>query len=107
MGSAAPISKFAMNDVSLRRKIAQIAADSSRVVVLPHAKQRMRKRHILLTQILCCLRRGNMIEPAHQDIKGCWKCTLEALVSGDLIKVAAALDKNESGDIVLVITVMH
>lgn len=62
---------------------------------------------ILLTQDLYCLQRGNMVEPAHQDIKGCWKCTLEALVSGDLIKVAAALDKDESGEIVLVITVMH
>ena len=59
-----------MNDVSLKRKIAAIAADSSRVVILPHAKKRMRNRRILLTQILYCLRHGNVIEPAHLDIKG-------------------------------------
>jgi hypothetical protein len=48
-----------------------------------------------------------VVEPAHQDIYGCWKCTLESLISGDVIKVAAALDKDDSGDLVLVITVMH
>ena len=96
-----------MNDVSLGRKIALLAADSSRVVILPHAKKRMRQRHILLTQVLHCLRRGRVVEPAHRDIKGCWKCTLEVLISGDLVKVAAALDKDEVGELVLVITVMH
>ena len=75
-GLALPL---AMNDASLKRRIAQIATDSSRVVVLPHAKKRMRKRNTLLTQILHCLRRGNVVEPAHQDIYGCWKCTLETM----------------------------
>ena len=107
MGMAASILRLAMNDASLKRKISELAADSSRVVLLPHAKKRMRKRHILLPQILHCLRKGNVVEPAHQDIKGCWKCTLEALVSGDLVRVAAALDRDEHGELVLVITVMH
>lgn len=107
MGMAAPILKFAMNDVSLKRKIAQIAADSSKVVVTPHAKKRMRTRRILLTQVLYCLRRGNVIEPAHQDINGCWKCTLETHVSGDVVKVAAAIDRDANGELVVVITVMH
>lgn len=107
MGMAAPILKLAMNDVSLRRKIAQIAANSSRVVVTPHARTRMRKRRILLTQVLHCLRKGSVIEPAHQDINGCWKCTLESHVSGDVVKVAAAIDRDASGELVVVITVMH
>ena len=85
---------------------AELAADSSRVIVLPHAKQRMKKRRILLTQVLHCLRRGNVIEPAHLDIKGCWKCTLESTISGDVVRVAAAVDKSDTGEFVLVITVM-
>lgn len=96
-----------MNDVSLRRKISQVAADSSRVVVTAHAKKRMRKRRILLTQVLHCLRRGNVIEPAHLDIGGCWKCTLESHVSGDIVRVAAAIDRDADGELVVVITVMH
>jgi hypothetical protein len=98
--------RFEMNDATLRRKIAEIAADSSRVVITAHAKQRMRKRSVLLTQVLYVLRRGHVVEPAHLDIHGCWKCALECLVSGDRVKVAAAVDKNEQGELVVVITVM-
>lgn len=107
MGMAAPVLKFVMNDISLKRKIAYIATDSSKVVITPHAKRRMRKRRILLTQVLHCLRKGNVIEPAHQDINGCWKCTLESHVSGDVVKVAAAIDRDADGELVVVITVMH
>jgi hypothetical protein len=107
MGMAAPVLKFQMNEVSLARKIAGIAADSSRVVTSAHAKGRMKRRKILLTQVLYCLRKGKVVEPAHQDIYGCWKCTLEALVSGDRIKVAAAVCQDETGEYVVIITVMH
>lgn len=107
MPRSAMVLLLAMNDHSLKRKIGEVAADSSRVVILRHAKQRMKKRQILFTQVLHCLRHGNVVEPAHQDIKGCWKCTLESLVSGDLVRVAAALDRNDDGDLVLVITVMN
>ena len=72
MGMAAPVLRFAMNDASLKRKIAELAADSSHVAILPHARKRMRERRILLTQVLHCLCHGNVVEPAHQDIKGCW-----------------------------------
>jgi hypothetical protein len=107
MGMAHPkVLRFEMNDASLKRKIAEIAADSSRVVLMPHAKRRMRQRRVLITQVLHVLRRGHVVEPAHLDINGCWKCTLECLVSGDRIKVAAAVDKNEHGELVVVITVM-
>ena len=96
-----------MNDASLSRRIAEIAGDSSRVVPSPHAKNRMRMRKILLTQVLHCLRRGKVIEHAHVDIHGCWKCTLEAVSAGDRIKVAAAVSKDEIGEYVVVITVMN
>lgn len=107
MGLAAPALKLIMNDASLARKIAQIAADSSRVVITGHAKKRMRQRHILLTQVVHCLKHGIVIEPAHQDIKGSWKCTLEASVSGDMVKVAAALSTDDFGELVVVVTVMN
>jgi len=104
---AAPDPRFAMNDVSLKRRISQIAADSSRVVITAHAKKRMRERRILMTQVLHCLRKGNVVEPAHQDAAGCWKCTLESLVSGDVVRVAAALGRDADGELIVVITVMH
>ncbi len=96
-----------MTDQSLQRKIAEIALDSSKVIVLKHAKQRMCKRHIVLTQVLQVLRKGSVIEHAHQDIHGRWKCTLQMVVSGDLVKVAASLGENEFKEKVIVITVMN
>lgn len=101
-----------MNDQTLRRRIAQIAgADRNstlaRVVLLPHAKKQMGKRMVSLTQVYEVLQKGYVIEPAHRDIYGCWKCTLEYLVAGDRVKVAAALCQNEEHETVVVITVMN
>ena len=107
MGMEKSILAFKMNDASLRKKIAEIARDSSRVIVTSHAKKQMRKRRILITLVIKCLCRGNVIESAHQDIHGCWKLTLELAVCGDVVKVAAALDRDEAGEFIIVITVMH
>lgn len=96
-----------MTDHALRRRIAQLATDSANIVITPHARKRMRERHILLTQIQKVLLRGTMVESAHQDIHGYWKCTLQLTVSGDSIKVAAALGEEHLRNKVIVITVMH
>ena len=106
MGMKPKIVPFSMTDVSLQKKIAEICVDSAKVVVTKHAKTRMRERQVSLTQVLHVLRKGSVVEPAHQDIHGYWKCTLASTISGDFIKVAAAL-KEESGEKVIVITVMN
>ncbi len=67
----------------------------------------MLKRKISRTQVLEVLRKGYIVEHAHLNIKGNWQCTLEKLVAGDLIKVAAALMTDSSGEWVVVITVMN
>ena len=67
----------------------------------------MRQRRILLTQVQYVLQRGNVSESAHQDLTGQWKCTLQAKVAGDLVRVAAALMEDEAKNTVIVITVMN
>src|SRR5216117_2717795 len=99
---------FEMNDESLRRRIAQVVnTDSSKMILSLHARKRMRKRRITPTQVLHVLRRGRVIEHAHRNIKGNWQCTLEALIAGDEIKVAAALVADSMGEWVVVITVIN
>jgi len=98
---------FEMNDQTLRRRIAQVVANSERMLPSAHALARMRKRKILPTQVLKVLRTGYIVEHAHQNIKGNWQCTLEAVIAGDLIRVAAALVSEPNGDWVVVITVMN
>ena len=101
-----------MNDQTLRKRISAIASESvgsssPRVIVLPHAKRQMKRRKVQPKQMYDVLIKGHVIEHAHRDIKGCWKCTLEHLTTGDLVKVAAALCQTEQHEIVVVITVMN
>lgn len=104
MGGVLP---FEMNDQTLRRRIAQVVSNSERMLPSPHALARMRERKISPTQVLKVLRTGYVVEHAHQNIKGNWQCTLEGLVAGDLIRVAAALVGEPTGEWVVVITVMN
>ncbi len=96
-----------MNDESLRRKIAEVVSDSSKMILTLHAKKQMRKRNVILTQVLHTLRKGYVVESAHRNIHGNWQCTLEALIAGDRIKVAAALVTDPNAESVVVITVMN
>jgi hypothetical protein len=100
-----------MNDESLRRRIATIAlasmdSDTPRVIVLPHAKKQMKRRGITPRQMYDVLMKGYVVEHAHRDIKGNWKCTLEYRTAGERVKVAAAL-ADVDGESVVVITVMN
>jgi hypothetical protein len=96
-----------MNDKTLSQRMAAVAADSSRVILTGHAKKRMRERKILFTQVLKVLQRGLVVEPAHRDIYGNWKCTLDLSIAGDHIKVVAALVGVAPRETVVVITIMN
>ena len=70
-----------------------------------HAEVQMRKRHITRTQVLRCLAHGVVAEGPARDIKGNWAMKLEVPSAGDLVIVVAALDRDEAGDMIIVITV--
>ena len=67
----------------------------------------MRQRGVTDLQVLHVLRKGVTVEHAHLNIHGNWQCTLEALIAGDRIKVAAALINTAPNESVVVITVMN
>lgn len=104
MGTVRPLK---LSDASfLKRLRAIIARESQRVILTLHAKRRMAQRKINMRQVLECLRKGRISEPAHLTIQGDWKATLEHLYAGDLVKVAVAIEQQEDGDWAIVITVM-
>ena len=94
-----------MSDAELLRIIHRLALDSSNVYLEAHARQRMKQRKISNSQVLACLRRGSIHEPAHQDIRGRWKCTLQYRWAGDNIRTAAALERDTDGAWIAVVTV--
>lgn len=103
MGTVKPI---LLSDASFLKRLRAIAKDSHRVYLTPHAKRRMAQRRVNLRQVLECLRKGRICEPAHLTIQGDWKATLEYQYAGDKVKVAVAIEKQEDGDLAVVVTVM-
>lgn len=104
MGTVQPLR---LSDAGFLRKLREIVTDSHRVVLTTHAKARMRKRGIHMRQVMECLRRGRIHEPAHLTIQGDWKATLEHQHAGDVVRVAVALEKMEDGELAVVVTVMN
>ncbi len=95
-----------VSDAGFLKKWRAIVKDSDRVVLTKHAKQRMRDRRINQRQIMECLRKGRIYEPAHLAIRGDWKATLEHQYAGDVVRVAVAIERQEDGELAVVVTVI-
>jgi hypothetical protein len=97
---------FRLNDANALKLLREIVKDSGRVVVLKHAKARMKERGITLPQVLEVLRKGSLAEPACLDIHGNWKVTVRCKTCGENVAVAGAIDMTqEPQERVFVITV--
>lgn len=101
---ANPIS-YRLNDANALKLLREVAKDSGRVVLLRHARQRMKERQITLPQVLTVLQKGTLAEPAACDLHGNWKMTVKGMTCGQSITAACAIEmKEEPGKRVLVIT---
>jgi hypothetical protein len=104
MGTVKPLK---LSDHSFTKMLRAIAVDSDRVVLTKHAKKRMKQRRISLAQVLVCLRKGRIVEPAHMTIQGDWKATVEHHYAGDAVRVSVVIERAEDGDLAVVVTVME
>ena len=95
------------SDAGFLRKLRAIAKDSHRVVLTKHAKQRMKQRRVNYRQVMECLHKGHISEPAHLNIHGDWMATLEHRYAGDVVRVVVAIQRQEDGELAVVVTVMH
>lgn len=93
---------FVMDDANFKRRVARLAADSSRVIIVRHARLRMRQRKITLPQVLEVLRKGSIVEPVHQEIRGAWRAKLEKVVAGDRVQVVASLETVDEQEVIVV-----
>ncbi len=103
MGTVKPIR---LNDAAFLKILRAIVKDSHLVVLTRHAKQRMRERRINLRQVMECLRKGRICEPAHVTIHGDWMATLEHRYAGETVRVAVAIVREKDGELAVVVTVM-
>ena len=95
-----------LTDAGFLRKLRAIVIDNHRIVLTKHAKQRMRQRRINQRQIMECLRKGRICEPAHLSIQGDWKATLVHQYAGDAVRIAVAIERQEDGEMAVVVTVI-
>ncbi len=103
MGTVKPIQ---LSDAGFVKRLRSICQDTDRIVLTQHARQRMRQRRINMRQIVQCLRLGHIAEPAHPTIHGDWKATVEHQCAGDVVRVAVAIERQEDGELAVVVTVM-
>ena len=104
MGTVQPLR---LTDAGFLKKLRTIVKDSDRVVLTHHAKQRMKQRRINQRQIMECLRRGRICDPAQLTIHGDWKAMLEHQYAGDMVRVVVAIERQEDGELAVVVTVMN
>lgn len=83
----------------------EIASDSSRVAITTHAESRMKRRRITRTQIERCLQKGHITEGPARGTKGNWEMRVEVFSAGEPVAVVAALDYDNKGNYIIVITV--
>ncbi len=93
-----------LSPTTAKRLLSELARDSKRVFFTNHAEERMQQRGISRLQVLRCLQHGNLIEGPARDVHGKWVVTVEVLSAGDVVTVVAALDHDDAGNFVLVIT---
>ena len=67
----------------------------------------MRQRRVNQRQIMECLGKGHIREAAHLTIQGDWKATLEHQYAGDMVRVVVAIERQEDGELAVVVTVMN
>ena len=96
-----------LSDAGFLKKLRAIVKDSDRVVLTKHAKQRMKQRRVNYRQVMECLRKGHICEPAHLAVHGDWVATLEHRYAGDAVRAVVAIERQEDGELAVVVTVMN
>lgn len=88
--------------------IQEIVTDTAKVHFTHHARERMSERDITFREVINCLSKGNISEgPARSIRKGTWEMTFKILSAGEQISVVVALDSDEQGNYIIVITVFN
>ena len=95
-----------LNDANFLKLLRVTAAVSSNIVIVSHAKTRMRERQISMGQVVKCLQKGTISESAHLTPFGDWKAVVSHRNAGDNIHVAVAIEQRDQGDSCIVVTVM-
>jgi len=94
-----------LNDANYLSKMRTVLA-SRPLFLTDHAKVRMKERKVSSKQIHDCVAKGAIEEPAHINVHGHWSATVGYFTGGDYVKVVTAINQNDKGEFIVVITVI-
>jgi hypothetical protein len=89
MAEVVPLTLTSANALKVIRGI---ASDSSRIIVVAHAKMRGRQRSITRRQIELCVQRGTITEGPFLNAHGNWQVNLFRHAAGEEITCVVAID---------------
>src|SRR5271163_663036 len=72
--------------------IREIAVDSGRIVLIPHAKKRSAQRSISRRQVERCCQKGTITEGPFLNAKGQWQATLYRHAAGEEVTCVVAIE---------------
>ena len=72
--------------------IRELARDTNNIVLVTHALERQRSRHITRRQIDMCVQKGSIIEGPFVNAKGNWQVSLFRHAAGEEITCVVAID---------------
>lgn len=96
---------LALNDANFLSRMRGVLATRS-LFLTAHAKERMKERKVSIRQIIECVSKGTVDEPAHINAHGNWSATVAYFTGGDYVKVATAISEDDKGELIVVITVI-
>lgn len=107
MSTKTKIIPLALTKAKALEILKETSKDSARVFFTEHAEEKMVKRRITRTQVLRCLRHGYIAEGPVRSMKGNWELAIQVLSAGDVMRVAAALDYDDGGNFIVIITAYY
>mgnify|MGYP001547023163 FL=1 len=72
--------------------IQELAADSDKIVVIQHGRQRQKERNITRKQIEECVRQGYIAEGPFLNAHGNWQVTIAAYSAGEELACVVAIE---------------
>ena len=92
---------------SVRQWLKEAGEGQRRLLISPHAQERMTERKIGRRQVLETLKHGTISEPLHKDVRGDWRCNVSGRHAGMRITLGVVLKLQESGEWIVIATVFE
>lgn len=83
---------FEMNETLALHRVRELAADTAKIVITNHCKDRQRERGITRRQVEQCLIKGTITEGPSRTPHGDWKLSLFRHAAGEELTCVVVID---------------